>query len=65
MYLEPTAKRIRVMVDDVTIADSVRASIMSETNLQPVYYFPPDDVWADVLVPSERRTHCAKKRDAR
>jgi len=26
------------MVDDVTIADSARASIMSETNLQPVYY---------------------------
>jgi uncharacterized protein (DUF427 family) len=65
VYLEPTAKRIRVMVDDVTIADSVRASIMSETNLQPVYYFPPDDVRADVLVPSERRTHCAKKGDAR
>jgi len=65
VYLEPTAKRIRVMVDDVTIADSVRASIMSETNLQPVYYFPPDDVRAEVLVPSERRTHCAKKGDAR
>ncbi len=65
VYLEPTAKRIRVMVDDVTIADSVRASIMSETNLQPVYYFPPDDVRADVLVPSERRTHCARKGDAR
>jgi uncharacterized protein (DUF427 family) len=65
VYLEPTAKRIRVLVDDTTIADSVRASIMSETNLQPVYYFPPDDVRADVLVPSERRTHCAKKGDAR
>ena len=38
---------------------------MSETNLQPVYYFPPDDVRADVLVPSERQTHCAKKGDAR
>lgn len=64
LYFEPTAKRIRVMVDDVTIADSVSAWIMSETNLQPVYYFPPDDVRADVLVPSERRTHCAKKGDA-
>jgi len=65
LYLEPTAKRIRVMVGDVTIADSVRAWIMSETNVQPVYYFPPDDVRAGVLVPSERQTHCAKKGDAR
>ena len=65
VYLEPTAKRIRVIVDDVTIVDSVGASIMSETNLQPVYYFPPEDVRAGVLVPSQRRTHCAKKGDAR
>ena len=64
LYLEPTSKRVRVMVDDVTIADSVHASIMSETTLQPVYYFPPEDVRSDVLVASERRTHCAKKGDA-
>jgi uncharacterized protein (DUF427 family) len=64
LYFEPTDKRIRVMVDDVTIADSVRASIMSETNLQPVYYFPREDVDAAVLVGSDRKTRCAKKGEA-
>lgn len=65
LYLEPTPKRIRVIVDDVTIADSTRASIMSESGHQAVYYFPPEDVRADVLVPSERTTRCAKKGHAR
>src|SRR5436305_2013597 len=64
LYLEPTPKRIRVVVGDETIADSGEALMLHESGLQPIYYFPPDDVRADVLEPSDRHTHCPKKGDA-
>jgi uncharacterized protein (DUF427 family) len=64
LYLEPTPKRIRVEVGGETIADSRRAMLLQESGLQPVYYFPPEDVRADVLESSDRHTHCPKKGDA-
>jgi uncharacterized protein (DUF427 family) len=64
LYLEPTPKRIRVQVADETIADSRRALLLHESGLQPVYYFPPDDVRHDVLEPTAHHTHCPKKGDA-
>jgi uncharacterized protein (DUF427 family) len=64
LYLEPTPKRIRVEVGGVTVADSRRAMILHESGHQPIYYFPPEDVRADVLEDSDRHTHCPKKGDA-
>lgn len=64
LYLEPTPKRIRVIVAGETVADSRRAMLLQESGLQPVYYFPPDDVRADLLQPTEKHTHCPKKGDA-
>lgn len=64
LYLEPTPKRIRVQLGGETIADSRRAMLLQESGLQPVYYFPAEDVRADVLEPSDRHTHCPKKGDA-
>jgi uncharacterized protein (DUF427 family) len=64
IYLEPTPKRIRVEVGGELIADSRRAIILHESGLQPTYYFPPEDVRADVLAPTDRHTHCPKKGDA-
>jgi uncharacterized protein (DUF427 family) len=64
LYLEPTPKRLRVEVGGVTIADSRRAMMLHESGQQPIYYFPPHDVRADVLEDSDRRTHCPKKGDA-
>ena len=64
LYLEPTPKRIRVEVGGEVIADSRRAMMLHESGLQPLYYFPPEDVRADVLEPTERHTHCPKKGDA-
>ena len=61
LYLEPTPKRIRVVVGGETIADSRRAFMLHESGHQPIYYFPPEDVRADVLEPSERHTRCPKK----
>jgi uncharacterized protein (DUF427 family) len=64
LYIEPTPKRIRVEVDGETIADSRRAVILQESGLQPVYYFPPDDVRTDLFEPTERHTKCPTKGEA-
>jgi uncharacterized protein (DUF427 family) len=64
LYLEPTPKRIRVVVGGETIADSRRAMMLQESGHQPIYYFPPEDVRADVLEPSERHSRCPKKGEA-
>lgn len=64
LYLEPTPKRIRVVVGGETVADSRRAMLLYESGHQPIYYFPPEDVRADVLEPSERHTRCPKKGEA-
>jgi uncharacterized protein (DUF427 family) len=64
LYLEPTPKRIRVEVGGEVIADSRRAMLLHEGGQMPIYYFPPDDVRADLLEPSDRHTHCPKKGEA-
>ena len=64
IYLEPTPRRIRVQVGAETVADSRRAHLLHESGLQPIYYFPPEDVRDDLLEPTERHTHCPKKGDA-
>src|SRR5438270_64437 len=67
LYLEPTPKRVRVEVGGETIADSRRAMMLHESGLQPVYYFRPEDVRADVvaeLEPSDTVTRCPYKATA-
>ena len=64
MYIEPCQKWIRVMVGGETIADSRNALMVSESGHQPVYYFPREDVRADLLEPSDRHTRCPKKGEA-
>jgi uncharacterized protein (DUF427 family) len=61
LYLEPTPKRIRVEVGGEVIADSRHAFLLHESGHQPIYYFPPEDVRADVLEATERHTRCPKK----
>ncbi len=64
LYLEPTPKRVRVQVGGETIADSRRAMLLHESGLQPVYYFPPEDVRRGLLESSDRHTRCPKKGEA-
>jgi uncharacterized protein (DUF427 family) len=64
LYLEPTPRRVRVVVGGETVADSRAAFMLQESGLQPVYYFPPEDVRAELLEPSDRHTRCAKKGEA-
>lgn len=49
----------------VTLADSRRATLLFETPLPTRYYLPREDVAMELLRPSDRRTVCAYKGDAR
>jgi uncharacterized protein (DUF427 family) len=61
VYLEPSPRRVRVMVGEETIADSRRAFLLHESGLQPLYYFPSEDVRLDLFEPTEHHTRCPKK----
>ena len=54
--VEPTAKRIEVVLGGVTVADTNRAQRVLETTHPPNYYVPRDDVREDVLEPSRGGT---------
>lgn len=62
--MEPSPRRVRVMVDGQTVADSTRMMMMHESNHLPVYYFPLDDVRMDLMSATEHTTHCPYKGDA-
>ena len=62
--VEPVPERIRVVVEGVEIANSVRAKRVLETAGPPVYYLPAQDVRMDLLTPTEHVTHCEWKGDA-
>jgi len=59
---------VTVRVGDVIIARSSRTVLLEEVvrgrKLDPVHYFPAEDVSLDVLQPSATRTHCPIKGDA-
>ena len=63
--VEPVTLRVRVLVGDVTLADSVDARRVLETSHPPVYYLPQADVAMSYLTPTERTTFCEFKGRAR
>ena len=64
LYLEPSPKRVRVLVGGETIVDSCHAMLLQESGLMALYYFPPGDVRTDLLEPSDKHTRCPKKGEA-
>ena len=64
LYFEDSPRRVRVMFDGETIADSKRAKLLHETGHLPVYYFPEEDVRMDLLEESDHTTYCPFKGDA-
>jgi uncharacterized protein (DUF427 family) len=59
--VEPTSRRVRVVFNGVTIADTTRAKRVLETSHPPVYYIPLEDVKAEHLTPTARQTFCEFK----
>ena len=64
IVFQPDPRRIRALVADVVVLDTVRAHLLHETGAQPVVYAPLQDyldgAWAD----SPTSTHCPFKGDA-
>jgi uncharacterized protein (DUF427 family) len=56
-----SSRRIRIEVDGVTVAESVRPHILFETGLPPRYYLPLSDIRMDLLRPSSTQSHCPYK----
>ena len=59
--LEETSKRIRVIFNGVTIANTQRALRILETSHPPVYYIPPTDIQMEYLLLSNRASFCEWK----
>ncbi len=62
--LIPSPRRLRVVVDGETIADSTAMMLMRETRHLPVYYFPLGDVRLDLMARTDHATHCPYKGEA-
>ena len=63
--LEPSAQRIRIEFNGATIADTQRGQRLLETSHPPVYYLPPEDVRTEFLLPTNHRSFCEWKGQAR
>lgn len=62
--VDPTDKRVQIVFNGVTIADTTNAKRVLETSHPPTYYIPMNDVKMDYLTPTPRRTMCEFKGQA-
>jgi uncharacterized protein (DUF427 family) len=62
--LVPSQKRIRVMANGASIADSAETLLLLETGHRPVYYFPRAAVRMDLLERTGHHTRCPYKGEA-
>ena len=59
--VEPTSRRIRILLNDVTVVDTTNAIRVLETSHPPAYYVPRDALAGSVVTPVSRRTFCEFK----
>jgi|SRR5688572_27171811 uncharacterized protein (DUF427 family) len=59
--MESVSKRLRVIFNSITIADTTTGYRILETSHPPVYYLPPQDIQMKYLSPLSRRTFCEFK----
>lgn len=59
--LEHCTKHIRILFHREIIVDTNRSYRLLETSHPPTYYLPMDEFSADLLVQSEKRSHCEFK----
>lgn len=59
--MEETEEHVKVIFNDVVIADTHRAKRVLETSHPPVYYIPPEDVKMEYLKRTDRSSVCEWK----
>jgi uncharacterized protein (DUF427 family) len=64
LFWDPVEYRVRGFFGGEAVVDSRRVMMLHETGHLPVWYFPEDDLRADLLEPSQKTTHCPYKGDA-
>ena len=62
--VEPSKRRVRVIVGGSVVAESTRAVRVLETSHPPGWYIPREDVRMDLLRPTTRQTTCEFKGQA-
>lgn len=62
LYFEESPRRVRVLFNGHTVADSRRVKLLHETGRTPVYYFPESDVRKDLLRRSGDHPQCSQRR---
>jgi uncharacterized protein (DUF427 family) len=63
--LRPCARRVRIELDGVTVADSIAALRVLETSHPPTIYIPPQDIAPGCIRPGAGRSYCEWKGIAR
>jgi uncharacterized protein (DUF427 family) len=64
IQLEPTQRRVRVMLAGTTVADSRSVMLMLENRRLAIYYFPAKDVRLDLFLPTGYTSNHAGKGQA-
>jgi uncharacterized protein (DUF427 family) len=64
IYFEAFAPRLRAIVGDRVVLDSVRAHLLHETGIPPQVYVPLEDIDPSLLSRTDTSTHCPFKGDA-
>jgi uncharacterized protein (DUF427 family) len=65
IYFEDSPRRMRALLAGETVVDSRHSKLLHEHGKLPVHYFPEEEVRMDLLEPTDHRTHCPWKGDAR
>lgn len=64
VHVSESPRHVRVLFNGETIADSKHAKLVRESDVLPVYYFPQQDVRAEFLTATQRKSHCPYKGEA-
>ena len=64
LYFEDSPRRVRVIFNGETVADTRRAKLLHETGHLPIYYFSEEDVCRDLLETTDHTTYCPFKGNA-
>jgi uncharacterized protein (DUF427 family) len=59
--VEKTSKKIQVIFQEVTIAETVRAKRVLQTGQAPVYYIPQEDVKMEYVISTPKSSTCEFK----